>query len=268
MPTKLLAFLWKDWEQARSYRLAFIFQSGSAGLTLAGLYFMNRLFRSIELEAIDSYGGNYVAFILIGIVVTVYSGTALRAFSTSMRQAQVMGTLEVLLLTRATLRTVVFGGFTYPFLQATVSMIVYVVGGFLILEVSFEDVNLVGVLLAMALTMTIMISLGIVAASVTLVSKQGDPFTRVLIIAAGMLSGALYPVSVLPGWLQSVAQILPQTHAIEAIRLAVLQGSSVQEIAPQLGVLALYAVAVAPLAMISISYAMRRAKVEGSLAHY
>ena len=87
MLAKLLAFLAKDWEQARSYRLAFVLQFGGAGITLVGLYFMNRLFRSAELEPIQQYGGVYVAFILIGLVVTPYSGTTLLALATILTQA-------------------------------------------------------------------------------------------------------------------------------------------------------------------------------------
>lgn len=268
MLAKLLAFLAKDWEQARSYRLAFVLQFGGVGLTLAGLYFMNRLFRSAELEPIQQYGGNYVAFILVGLVVTLYSATALRAFATSLRQAQVMGTLEVLLLTRARLPTVMFGWAIYPLLRATMSMIIFAIGGFLILDASFENANIIGALVTMVFTLTVMVSLGVIAASITLVSKQSDPFTRVLVIAAGMLSGALYPVSALPGWLQSVAQLLPHTYAIEAIRLTVLQGASLQEIVPQLAALAAYSVVVMPLSILSFKYAMRRVRIEGSLAHY
>ena len=268
MLAKLLAFLAKDWEQARSYRLGFILQFGGAGITLVGLYFMNRLFRSAELEPIQQYGGDYVAFILIGLVVTLYSGTTLRAFATSLRQAQVMGTLEALLLTRARLSTIMFGWAIYPLLQATMSVVIFMLGGFLILDASFENANIIGALVTMVLTLGVMVGLGIIAASVTLITKQSDPFTRILVIAAGMLSGALYPVSSLPGWLQSVAQLLPHTHAIEAIRLTVLQGASLQEIAPQLAALALYVAIVMPLSIWSFKYAMRRVRIEGSLSHY
>ena len=138
----------------------------------------------------------------------------------------------------------------------------------MILDASFENANIIGALVTMMFTLAVMVSLGIIAASVTLITKQSDPFTRVLVIAAGMLSGALYPVSSLPGWLQSVAQLLPHTHAIEAIRLTVLQGASMQEIAPQLVALAAYVAIVMPLSIMSFKYAMRRVRIEGSLAHY
>ena len=268
MLAKILAFLEKDWEQARSYRLAFVLQFGGVGLTLVGLYFMNRLFRSAELEQIQQYGGDYVSFILIGLVVTLYSGTTVRVFATSLRQAQVMGTLEVLLMTRARLSTIMFGWAIYPMIRATMSVIIFMIGGFLILDASFENANIIGALATMVLTLAVMVGLGIIAASVTLISKQSDPFTRVLVIAAGMLSGALYPVSALPAWLQVIAQLLPHTHAIEAIRLTILQGAPLQEIAPQLVALAAYVAVVMPLSIWSFKYAMRRVRIEGSLAHY
>ena len=268
MLAKILAFLEKDWEQARSYRLAFVLQFGGVGLTLVGLYFMNRLFRSAELEQIQQYGGDYVSFILIGLVVTLYSGTTLRVFATSLRQAQVMGTLETLLMTRARLSTIMFGWAIYPMIRATMSVIIFMIGGFLILDASFENANIIGALATMVLTLAVMVGLGIIAASVTLISKQSDPFTRVLVIAAGMLSGALYPVSALPAWLQVIAQLLPHTHAIEAIRLTILQGAPLQEIAPQLVALAAYVAVVMPLSIWSFKYAMRRVRIEGSLAHY
>lgn len=265
---KLLAFLWKDWEQARSYRLSFSLQAVTLFLPLVGLYFMGRLFHRVEVPDLDRYGGNYAAFALVGVVVTSYSGTALRAFSTSLRTAQFTGTLEALLLTRASVATMVFGWSLYPFLRATLTMLVYLAGGFLVLGSGLDDADPATVLVTLVLTVIVMGSLGILAASFTLVFKQGDPFTGALVLASGMLSGTLYPVSVLPGWLQVVALLLPYTHAIEAMRLAALRGLSPLELAPQLGPLALYAALLVPLAAWTFSLALRRARVEGSLAHY
>lgn len=265
---KLYAFLWRDWETARSYRLAFLLQGGGLIIPLAGLYFMGRLFTNVDVSPVARYGGNYVAFTMVGVILTSYSGTALRAFSGSLRAAQVSGTLEVLLLTRTGLPTMILGWSLYPFMRATLSMLVYLAGGFLILGLRLNNLDGIAALCTLALTVTVMGSLGILAASFTLVFKQGDPFTAVIVVAAGMLSGTLYPVSVLPSWLQVVAKLLPQTHAIEAMRLAVLQGYPVTELASQLGALALYAVVLVPLSLWAFRLAMRRAKIEGSLAHY
>ena len=265
---KLFAFLWRDWVEARSYRLSFFLQSAALVLPLAMLFFMGRMFRDLDIPAIDRYGGNYVAFALIGIVITTYSGTALRAFSAGIKRSQATGTLETLFLTRTGLYTMIFGWSLYPLLRASLNMLVYLGGGFLVLGLRLGNANFAGILVTLALTLTIMMSLGILAAGFTILFKQGDPFTRLIVLASALLSGTVYPTSVLPDWLQVVANLLPQTYAIEAMRLFVLKGHSLVEAGPELAVLALFAVLLMPLSLVAFRVAVYRARVEGSLAHY
>ncbi len=268
MLTKLLAFLWRDWQQARSYKLAFALQAAGLVLPLAGLYFVSQVFDSVQVSRISQYGGNYVAFALVGTIVITYSATALSAFSSSIRGAQYTGTLEVLLQTRTSLPTILVGWALYPFLRATVFMLAYLAGGFLILGLQLDNADLASAFLTLALTVAIMGSLGIFSASFTLVFKQGDPFTAAIVMAGGLLSGTLYPTSVFPGWLRFGAELLPQTRAIEAMRLSILSGYSPGQLAPQLLVLALMAAVLMPLSVLAFRSAMHRARKDGSLAHY
>jgi ABC-2 type transport system permease protein len=265
---KLFIFLWKDWMQERSYRLGFILQNVSMLLPLVMLYFTSRLLNSVDVAAIDRYGGNYVTFAFIGLVVTSYSFTGLRTFSASVRRAQVDGTLEVLLLTKVRLPTIIVGWSLFPFLRSTLQMMVFFVGGFLVLGLRLENANILSALLMLVLLVVTMASLGVIAAGATLLFKQGEPLTGLIVAASGILSGTLYPVTVLPGWLQAIGQILPQTHAIEAIRLAMLQRASLADLVPQLIFLLVFAVALGISAMLTFRYATYRARLEGSLAHY
>lgn len=176
--TKLYAFLWKDWEEARSYRLAHIMQFAGLALPLLLLFFLSRMFDQVHIEAIDQYGGNYVAFALMGVIVTTYSGSALRAFSATLRRAQVVGTLEVLFLTKTNLPTLLFGWSLYPFLRSTLSMVVFLIAGFLVLGLSFDNVNVVGAALTLALLVVVMGSLGVMAASFTLMFTSRETRLR------------------------------------------------------------------------------------------
>lgn len=268
MMSMIAAFVWKDWLQARSYRLASLFQIVGLGLPLVGLFFLGRLFGDVEMDGISRYGGNYVQFLLTGVVITSFSAMALRASAGHLRTAQFLGTLEVLLLTKASMPVIVIGGAMYSLLRSMVGLVIYLAAGFVILGVSLTGANLWGLAFSVILMIAVMGSIGLLAAGFTLVFKQSDPFTAILLIAAGLLSGTAYPVSILPEWLQVVSQILPQTHAIEATRLAVLQGYSMAELAPHLYVLAIYAIILIPLSFVAFNYAMYRARLEGSLAHY
>jgi ABC-2 type transport system permease protein len=58
-----------------------------------------------------------------------------------------------------------------------------------------------------------------------------------------IFSGALFPISNLPGWLQTLTYIDPMTYAVDALRGAML-GSGTLPIALDLGVLALASIVV------------------------
>ena len=264
---KALAFIWQDWLQAKSYRTSFIFQNLGMVMPLGVLFLLGRVFAEIDVPAIERYGGSYIPFSFVGIILTTYSFTALRSFSNGLRRSQVSGTLEVLLQTRASLPTIILGWSLYPFLRATVQLLVYMTAGFLILGLDLGQANLAGSALVLLLTVIIMAGMGVMAASFTLVFKQGDPFTGLVVTASGLLAGTVYPVSVLPGWLQIIGKFLPQTHAMEALRLAMLQNYSTVDLLPYLAPLVGFALVV-PLSLGVFSVAMNRAKVEGSLAHY
>ncbi len=268
MLSKLTVFLWKDWVEARSYRIALLLRYGGIFAPLLILFFLDRMFAEMKVASIERYGGDYVAFALVGIVIATYSGACLRAFSNSLSSSQRNGTLEMLFLTRAGLHTMLVGWSLYPMLRVTLNMLVFLTVGFAILGLRFGEANLVGALLVVALMIVIMSSLGIMAAGFTLVFKRGDVFTATVVLAATVLSGSVYPVAVLPEALQVVSKILPQTHAIEAMRLAVLRGYSMTELVPYLLVLVAIAVALLPLSLAAFRLAAHRSKVEGSLSHY
>ena len=266
--SKLYIFLWKDWKQLRSYRFAFVLGNIGLFVPLVMLVFIERMLNGMSVPSVEQYGGNYVAFALIGIIVTTYSGTALRAFSASIRSAQSLGTLEVLYLTRANFYTILIGWSLFPFLRSTIVLLIYFMGGFLILGLQLSDANFIGLGLTLVLIVLAMASMGILAAAFTLVFKQGEPFTRLIVLSSALLSGAIYPVQVLPEWLQTLSKLLPQTYAIESARLFMLKGYPVTNLLPEISGLLLYSVLLLPLSLIVFKIAMSRAQMEGSLAHY
>lgn len=56
---------------------------------------------------------------------------------------------------------------------------------------------------------------GILSASYLLLFKRGNPAKWLLIGLWGIAGGMLFPVSILPDWLQVVAKLNPMTHALK-----------------------------------------------------
>ena len=66
----------------------------------------------------------------------------------------------------------------------------------------------------------------ILSSTITLVFKRGESALSFFVSLSWLLGGVFYPRDVLPPLLQQVAQVLPITHTVDAMRAALLDGAS------------------------------------------
>jgi len=103
---------------------------------------------------------------------------------------------------------------------------------------------------------------------VVLLVKKGDPVAWIFGGLSSLLAGVYYPITVLPGWLQHVSDVLPLTYALDAMRLAMLKGYSLYELRFDILILLAFSLVLTPLAFLIFRLTLRRAKMEGSLIQY
>ena len=67
--------------------------------------------------------------------------------------------------------------------------------------------------------------------------------------ASGLLGGVFYPVNVLPSWLEPLSDLLPITHALEAMRQILLNGATLGAVSNQAAILTLFAAILLPIGL-------------------
>jgi ABC-2 type transport system permease protein len=251
-----------------SYRLATVLQVLGILFSVAAFYFVARVLGPAASPYLAEYGGNYFAFVLVGIAFAAYQAVGLFAFTEAIRSGQTQGTLEALLVTPTRLETILATSALWSFLQATLQVVAYLLVGAFLFGAPLGRANIGTALLALLLSLLAFSGLGILSASVILVTKRGDPVNFLFASLSALLSGVYYPVGVLPAWLQPLSTFLPLTHALRAMRLALLEGAGLAQVAPELALLALFAAVVLPGGLLAFRWALRRARAEGSLTQY
>ena len=106
MIRKPFAIMKKEFLVAISYKLSFAFQLSSIWLSLLVFYFLAKLINPAISSDLEPYGGDYFSFVIIGTAFVGYLNVGLDSFSRSIREAQLMGTLEAVLVTRTRLTTI------------------------------------------------------------------------------------------------------------------------------------------------------------------
>ena len=264
----LLAFLKRDSRIEISYRFALALQFLQILFSVGIFYFISQAINPAAAPLLKEYGGDYFSFVLIGIALVSYFSVGLSSFSKRLRQAQTTGTLEAMLTTPASTTVILTASSAWDYLLVTFQVLVYLATGGIFLGVNLGSGNYPAALVILALAMLASASLGVLSASFTMVLKRGDPIVWGVSALSALLGGVYYPVSVLPPILKGISQLLPITYALEAMRLALLQGASWAQLLPQLQMLALFCGFLLPLSLLAFRYAVGRAKLEGSLAHY
>lgn len=265
---KAAAFLRRDFLISSSYRLALGLELVEILFTATVVYFLADFLRRQGLETITPFAQDYFSFLILGLAFFDYLGAALDTFSRSLREGQVSGTLETLLVTQTSLETIILGSSLYAFLATTFRLLVYLLAGVVLFGLPLARANWGATVLLLVLSIAAFSALGILSACFIVLFKKGDPFGWLLLAASGLLGGVFYPVSALPDWLQRVAPWLPITPCLEGVRRALLAGEGLPELWPQGLALALFAGLGLPLALGLFRWAVHRAKLTGTLAHY
>lgn len=265
---KPLAFIWRDFINEASYKFAFSLQFFGIIISALSCYFLSRLFGDANIPFLKPYGGNYFAFVIIGVAFFSYLDVAISGLSKTIREGQTLGTLEALLVTQTDISTIIISSSLYSFILATVRIGIYLVFSVMVFGLRIGQANVVSALIMLILTVISFSSLGIISASFIMVLKRGDPITWVITGTSALLGGVYYPISVLPDWLQFVSHLLPITYSLEGLRMAILQGYTLGELLPNIVALLVFSIIMLPLSFTIFNYAIKIAKRDGSLAQY
>jgi ABC-2 type transport system permease protein len=128
--------------------------------------------------------------------------------------------------------------------------------------------NVPAAMLVLLLMVLVFSGLGIIAASFVMLFKRGDPVGWIFGSVSSVMGGTFFPVQILPAWLQKLSYLFPVFYGLRAMRLALLKGVGLAALAPDIAALAAFAALIVPLSLWSFSLAVRRAKIDGSLATY
>jgi len=265
---KLVLLFRRDFAVARSYRAAFLIEILEALFGSAGFYFLSRFVESPKLERSLPPGANYFSFALVGIAFFDYLSIGLSTFDTSLQEARQNGTLENLLVTQTSLPVILAGSSLYPFVLMSLRTVIYIGWGALLFGFPLQGANWLGASLVLGASVLAFSGLGILSASYLLVFKRGNPVNWAILGLSSVLGGMLYPISVLPVWLQHVARLIPVTYSLEGMRAAILGHASTRELLPSIAGLVLFAAVLLPISFAIFSWALRRTKITGTLTHF
>jgi ABC-2 type transport system permease protein len=258
---KARACVVRDTRIDASYRVSFALDAVDGLLMVVAYAMLARLFGTARPD-----GFNPLGFLLVGISVNGALLTAQACFSNAIRGAHAAGTIKAVLVTPTPPLTVVVLSSIYPVLRAVLDVTIFLVGAW-VCGVSLAHANLMTAAIVFVVAALSVAGFGFVSAAFAVVFKRGDPILWMFGALSLLLGGVLYPTSALPPWLAVLSEVLPATHALRAMRMALLDGASLAFVSKELLSLLAFAVVGIPAGLAVLSAALGMAQRKGSLGH-
>jgi ABC-2 type transport system permease protein len=265
---KLSAFLRRDLLVLLSYRVAFV--SDIVGLLgqILVFYFIGKM---IAPSSLPTYGGTdvtYLEFASVGIAIGVFLQVGFQRVSTAIRGEQLMGTLESVMMTPTAPSTVQLGSVAFDLIYVPLRTAIFLGAVAVVFGIHFDASGIAPAIVVLLAFIPFVWGIGIASAGMVLTFRRGAGAAGVALIGIGLLSGAYFPLDLLPGWLQAIADFNPMALAVNGMRESLLGGSGWSEVGGILARLVPLSAVSLVLGLFVFRAALRRERAQGTLGLY
>jgi ABC-2 type transport system permease protein len=262
MLAKAAAVVQKDFLTAVRYRNGMLLNAfGPVMQLLLWLYLARAVGPQYRPDGIS-----YFSFLLVGTGLFMFLHSCMHGFLNVIQEAQQTGTLEVLMTTSTSPVVLLCLAAVSATGTAALQFILYIIAGLCLLPDQLRVAPLEAAA-ALLLSLLISIALGILAAGLQIAIHKGSVVLWLFGTTAWVFAGTLFPVGSMPHPLQVVAQWLPLTHSLAAMRLVIFSRAG-HELIWQLEALLGFTVILLPASIAFFAWTLRRARQLGTLSFY
>ncbi|MBA3806819.1 MAG: ABC transporter permease [Solirubrobacterales bacterium] len=258
-----LAVMRRDLYVYRSYRTRLVSQVLTALFSLTLFYYVSRLVHVHGFASSNSYFG----FVVVGIslISVLYSCFSIPEL---VRQELIAGTFDRLLLSPfGAIRSVLAMTF-FPMMYSFVLAAITLGLGCVIFDLHLHWSTVPVALPVMLLVLFAFLPFGVLFAALTVVIKQGNVGTSWVVAMLSIVGGLYFPVSLLPGWLQTISRLQPFTAATDLLRHLLVDSSLGESSETALLKLVGFAAVLLPLSIFVLGRAIRFGQRRGTIIEY
>lgn len=261
---RVQAIFIRDARLASEYKLNFMLHWIAILAGVVGLSFMARLVSASRHFGLG--GMTYFEYAVVNIAFLTLELGALDGCEKVVRNDQVSGTLAAILSTPTSMGILAVGSTMWSFVFSLIQIACYTIfASFFGLRLG--HINLLSLAVFVVLAVVATVPLGVLSTAMVIVFKQGAPVKFVLSNAAAIFAGVMFPIALLPHWMQRISWLLPMTHVLNGVRGA-FSGAPLTNLEPDALWLACACALLFPIALYTFHTAVARAKFDGTLSQY
>lgn len=200
---------------------------------------------------------NYFSFVAPGIMAMVVMMSLMTGLPHAISYEREVGTLDGMLAAPVHRISILGGKVIAQTTRGMLQGVIILALSILLFGVSIQG-SIALVLGLLLLTVFSIVGLGILITSFTSTEETATMIMMTLTFPMMFLSGVFFPIQQMPQFMQVIAQFLPLTYAVSALRRVVVLGVGVQAISTDIIILFGFGVILLSVALLAFERAMKR----------
>jgi ABC-2 type transport system permease protein len=260
----------KDWQVFTSYPLNALMRLIEPIMWFTPIYFLSRSFQvegvNVGLKAITG-SSDYMAFMILGAFISSYVSAVFWGMGFSLKNEMDAGVLESNWLTPVPIVVQLIGRSAFSLFITTLNSLS--IGFTVWLLFGFDFVGpLVPALLVLLPLIVALYGFGFGLAAVVLITNNANNIIDIVSNNITMLSGSLFPVTVLPRPIMAISLAIPLTYAYDAVRGIVLGTKTLLPLAAEVSILVGFMMVSFTLGLMIFKRIEKRCRSLGTLAQH
>lgn len=263
---KIYAILERDIRILFSYKLALFFSLFSTIFTVFYLVLFGRMFETRTLSILQPYGGDFIAYVLMGTIAWEFLMGISTAGSNAIMSEMGEGTIEPILCTPTSLQTIIVGYIISGSLMSMISIVILLMMGIWLFHANIS-MNIYG-LVILGISSFMMVGISFMVAGLTIQFKNIGPMFSLFQSISMLFSGVYFPIEVLPKILQPIAYCIPFYYPIMGLRTALMPGQPLSVILNYMVILSVLSIIFLITGNYVLRWGLNRARKQGTIAFY
>ena len=214
---------WLGWQMESNWTEPWLFLLYSIVRPLAGVGIVVFMYLAVSTAA-GIYSPDKLAFVFVGTTFFMFVGQELYGISQAvLDDREHYRTLKYVYIAPSSIYIYLFARGLAKVAETAISASVTLVIGGLLLHISYSSFNPVLLVVALVLGLLGIATFGIMLAGITLLTaRHGFQMGESVAAIFFLLGGVVFPIHILPVWVQDVAYLMPVTYWIEAMRRSLI----------------------------------------------
>ena len=271
----LVGLVVKNWFASWMFFLPNVFLNLVSVLASAVVFYLMGQFVGRGVAGhVEQYGLEYGSYIITGVMFSLLLQTTLRGYHDASLDGYWKMEFDIYLQHPGGVSAYLFGNVIAKYIIALATTIIYFAVGVWIFGIPLVVRNLPALVLLVVLSIVSLTGLGLAGAStfslLNVKARGTNPVELLFSFLVTILAGVYFPPTILPGWLQRIAEWLPQTHALRSLRLVLSGKAGLLDtvVASDVAYLLYFAAVTLPVGILLFALGMRKALREGNLTRW